>query len=169
MSEIDGDSFRLIYETYWEKVYRYAYRVLDDRPIAEDIVQQVFVSLWERREFLQLENAEAYLIKAVKFACLTEVKKRHRFCEADEFVMKGTQSDTQTDDRVLVKDLEMTIEKFLGPMADKCKKIFRMRFEQGLDNRSIASHLELSEKTVRNKLSATISVIRDKLKTEGYK
>ncbi|MFA4870441.1 MAG: sigma-70 family RNA polymerase sigma factor [Pedobacter sp.] len=165
----DYDAFRLIYETYWKKVYNYAQKILEENLLAEDVVQQVFVSLWERREFLQIENIEGYLIKAVKFACITELKKRYRCCAAQDCVINCKKTDLQTDDHVLYKDLEKTIDKLLCPMAHKCQKMFRMRFEQGMDNRSIALHFDLSEKTVRNKLSRTIGIIREKLKIEGYK
>lgn len=169
MPEMDYAAFRAIYDTYWEKVYKYAQKILGNTPLAEDVVQHVFVSLWERRKLLQMENTEAYLIRAVKFACLTELKKTQRYRDLGDVDMPETKSELKADDYILHKDLEKTIDYLLKPVAGKCQQMFRMRFEQGLDNHSIASHLDLSEKTVRNKLSQTIGMIREKLKLQGYK
>lgn len=168
MSEIDHSRFRLIYETYWNKVYSYSLHILKDPVICQDIVQQVFISLWERRALLQIENIEAYLIQSVKFACMGELKKTLRQPVSNGIENLMEVSTCGCDDGLQYKELEQTLDKLLDPLSKKSELMFRMRFEQGMDNRSIASHLELSEKTVRNRLSDTIKLIRQKLIKQGY-
>jgi RNA polymerase sigma-70 factor (ECF subfamily) len=169
ISEINRDTFRMLYELYWNKVYSYAKRILEDEQGAEDVVQQVFVSLWERRTEIQIQHIEGYLIRSVKYVCLNQLKKRQRYTDSEQLTVDSKKSDLRTDDNILYQELERTIERLLGPFTHKCQEMFRMRFQDGLDNQSIATHFDLSEKTIRNKLSITIGAIREKLKTAGYK
>ncbi|ERJ60422.1 sigma-70 family RNA polymerase sigma factor [Sphingobacterium paucimobilis] len=169
ITEIDCTTFRRVYEMYWNKVYCYARRILEDEQGAEDVVQQVFVSLWERRNEIQIHHVENYLIRSVKYACLSQMKKRKRYTDDEQLSVDTKRSELRTDDNILYQELERMIERLLVPFTDKCQEMFRMRFHDGLDNQSIATHFDLSEKTIRNKLSMTIQTIREKLKTAGYK
>ncbi|MFD2969111.1 RNA polymerase sigma factor [Sphingobacterium bambusae] len=169
MSAIDHDTFRAIYESYWAKVYNYAKRIMEDKEAAEDIVQQVFVSLWERRATLHLDNAEAYLIQAVKFTCITALKKEQRYAHQEEVEGVQRPSTSKADELTLKHDLDKNLKGIIETLTRDEQDIFRMRFEDGLDNKTIAAHLALSEKTIRNKFSMVLSIVRQKLKTYGYK
>ncbi|PVH24269.1 RNA polymerase sigma factor [Sphingobacterium corticibacter] len=169
MSEIDSSAFREIYDVYWHKVYKYASRILADSELAQDVVQQVFVSLWERRAHLDLNNVEAYLIRAIKFACLATLRKQQKQRSLDEKDYLWSASSHATDEYSLGKDLARHLNKILATLSKDEEYIFRMRFEDGLDNRTIAANLMLSEKTIRNKLCTTLGFVRRKLKSYGLK
>lgn len=75
---IDAKSFEQIYIRYWDQVLQYAICIVHDESLAKDMVQHVFVSLWDKRKERQIEHIEIYLKRAVKYAALHEIKKDWR-------------------------------------------------------------------------------------------
>ena len=63
----DPDVFNQLYTDYWQKLYVYAFRVLQDQRICEDIVQEIFLALWKNRQHVVIDNASAYFYQAVRF------------------------------------------------------------------------------------------------------
>src|SRR3989339_1311272 len=72
----DQSSYKELFKRYWSKLYIYAYNVLHDKDVCEDIIQEVFTDLWTRRKSLQVENVSAYLYQSVKFQIYKQFRQR---------------------------------------------------------------------------------------------
>lgn len=164
---IDEHTFLQLYDAYWKKLYQIAFKYLGDNFEAEEVVQELFTSLWQRKDSLVLENAtvENYLVRAVRFKIsriysdgIRKTKKINDF--------KGQQavSNNQTEKEVLYSFLKDDIDKLVNALPERCKEVYNLSRVKGLNNKEIALDLVISEKTVENQLTKALNFLRNGLK-----
>lgn len=154
----------MVFRDYYKPLVRYGNTFLKDSDEAEDIVQQVFVSLWEKRTQLDIHTSiRAVLYKAVQNACLNKIKHlkvRHVYAEE----LKATALHEDSSDSVQAAELNERIQQAMESMPEQCGRIFKMsRFEQ-LRYQEIADQLGLSVKTVENQMGKALKIVREELK-----
>lgn len=154
----------MVFRDYYTPLVRYGNTFLKDTDETEDVVQQVFVSLWEKRTQLDIHTSvRAVLYRAVHNACLNRLKhQKVRKDYAGDF--KNTQSDSEQTDALEAAELQERINRAIEGMPEQCARIFKMsRFEQ-LKYQEIADQLGLSIKTVENQMGKALKIIREALK-----
>ncbi len=154
----------MVFRDYYKPLVRYGNTFLKDSDEAEDIVQQVFVSLWEKRTQLDIHTSiRAVLYKSVQNACLNKIKHlKVRSIYADE--LKATSAYADSSDSVQVNELHERIQLAMESMPEQCGRIFKMsRFEQ-LRYQEIADQLGLSVKTIENQMGKALKIVREELK-----
>jgi RNA polymerase sigma-70 factor, ECF subfamily len=160
----DLNTFEMVFRDYYKPLVRYGNTFLKDSDDAEDIVQQVFVSLWEKRDQLDIQTSiRAVLYKSVQNACLNKIKHlKVRTIYADE--MKATAVYEDSSDSVQAAELNERIQQAMESMPEQCGRIFKMsRFEQ-LRYQEIADQLGLSVKTIENQMGKALKIVREELK-----
>ncbi len=154
----------MVFRDYYTPLVRYGNTFLKDTDETEDVVQQVFVSMWEKRAQLDIHTSvRAVLYRAVHNACLNRLKhqKVRRDYAGD---WKNTQSDSEQTDALEAAELQERINRAIETMPEQCARIFKMsRFEQ-LKYQEIADQLGLSVKTVENQMGKALKIIREALK-----
>jgi len=165
--KIDENSFFKLYETYWKKLYQVALKYLGDHYQAEEVVQEIFASLWQRKGTLLLsaDTVENYLIRAVRFKISRiyndEIRKDQKL---DEFKQLQQQASNQTEKQVLYSFLKADVDKLVDMLPDRCKGVYLLSRVKGLNNKEIAVDLFISEKTVENQLTKALNFLRSRLK-----
>lgn len=81
------EAFNAIYEKYWKQLFVYAYKIFEDQIVCEDIVQEVFVKLWERAKSNKIEKLESYLFRAVKFQAMNAIRDLKPTTDLDQFLI----------------------------------------------------------------------------------
>ena len=160
----DLNTFEMIFRDYYKPLVQYGNTLLKDPDETEDIVQQVFVSVWEKRTQLDIHTSlRAMLYKAVHNACLNRIKHyKVRAAHAEE--LKATHSYEDASDQLQAKELNEKILRAVDTLPEQCARIFKMsRFEQ-LKYQEIADQLGLSVKTVENQMGKALKIIREALK-----
>ncbi len=154
----------MVFRDYYTPLVRYGNTFLKDTYETEDVVQQVFVSLWEKRTQLDIHTSvRAVLYRSVHNACLNRLKhqKVRRDYAGD---WKSTQSDSEQTDALEAAELQERINRAIEGMPEQCARIFKMsRFEQ-LKYQEIADQLGLSIKTIENQMGKALKIIREALK-----
>jgi RNA polymerase sigma-70 factor (family 1) len=163
---VTGDlkTFEMVFRDYYKPLVRYGSTFLKDSDEAEDVVQQVFVSLWEKRTQLDIHTSiRAVLYKAVQNACLNKIKHlKVRTSYAED--LKATTVHEDASDPVQANELNERIQLAVETMPEQCGRIFKMsRFEQ-LRYQEIADQLGLSVKTVENQMGKALKIVREELK-----
>ena len=154
----------MVFRDYYKPLVRYGNTYLKDSDEAEDIVQQVFVSLWEKRDQLDIHTSiRSILYKSVQNACLNKIKHlKVRTSYAEE--LKATAVYTDSSDSVQATELNERIQLAMENMPEQCSRIFKMsRFEQ-LRYQEIADQLGLSVKTIENQMGKALKIVREELK-----
>jgi RNA polymerase sigma-70 factor (family 1) len=165
MSHDSVSAFKSIYDTYWDRMYVSAFKKTSSSDIAEEIVQEIFSKLWERRHKLHIENLEAYLLTALKYSIISHIRdviKNRRQEDIDNLqdVFK-VNIDEKADQ---TWDLESALNTALKFLPDKTRLIFQMsRFDE-LPNKVIASELDISEKAIEYHITQALKLLRVQLK-----
>jgi RNA polymerase sigma-70 factor (ECF subfamily) len=171
--------FRSVNEQYIEKIYvahywravNYANQFLRDKETAKEIAQDAFVSLWERRESMDLErNVEYYLMSTVRnkvFNLLRERQRRSKRMGVEIPVSDRLNLLALTDnssERMLYSELSMIIRKTLNSMPAKIKETFLLCREEELSYKEVADKLGVSVKTVEYRISKSLVILREALR-----
>lgn len=158
---IDKNTFETIYNMYWEKVYAVCYNNIREIEPAREMVQDIFKSLWERKDDLQLENVNNYLIRSAKFKTFeyirNKVSQQKHICSKYEGC---SMSSNCTEERVLFNNLKEKVNILVDTLPCQCKRVYKMSREQGLSNKEIATALLISERAVEYHITKALGVLR---------
>jgi RNA polymerase sigma-70 factor (family 1) len=157
--------FEAVFRQYYAPLCRYARPILDDADEAEEVVQTVFLTLWERRESLLITTSlKAYLYRAVHNRCLNRlnqqsVQANHRSQAATELYADAV-SPTEA---LLADELSTRLQRAIGRLPEQCRRAFELsRFEE-LSYKEIADHLGIAAKTVENQIGKALRILRVEL------
>ena len=156
--------FERAFKEHFKALHAYAYTIIRDEDNAEEIVQNVFFKLWEKKEQIEeITSLKAYLYRAVYNDSLNLLKHTKVRAAYETYVKSGAGEGGTAIDTLSTKELQAKIDKALNELPEQCRTIFQMsRFEE-LKYREIAEQLNLSVKTVENQMGKALKVLREKL------
>ncbi len=155
--------YEIIFRQYYQGLCNYANMFLKDLDNAEEIVQNVFVKLWEKKDEINLDiSLKSYLYKAVYNASLNEIKHQ-KIKENYVYMQTNTESTIEPLSLHNLKELEKNIEKALNNLPEQCRLIFKMSRFEDLKYREIANVLNISPKTVENQMGKALRMMRENL------
>lgn len=161
LKEGDMGAYEAIYNEYWPRLYGYVYNRLKSKEVAEEIIQEVFFSLWKKHTELQLTHSlAAYLFTAVKYQLLNYLKSDRIRRIYISNLAPEQQSDNSNEEHIAATDLKNTMEKEVSRLPEKCQQVFRMSRHEHLSITDIANTLNISHKTVENHLTKALRQLR---------
>ncbi|MEP7251859.1 MAG: sigma-70 family RNA polymerase sigma factor [Ginsengibacter sp.] len=152
-------SFDVLFDKYWEEALDAAYKRVKDIETAKDIVQDIFTQIWINRE-IGIENFPAYLHIAIRNRVLKFFAKQkpvHPFFDELENV---TEKNFQADSPLLWKEFFQSFEYLINTLPPKRRDIFRLKVQEGLSTKVIASEMGIARKTVQNQLGKAIETLK---------
>ena len=161
----DDIAFERLFKEHFKALHAYANVMLRDDEMAEEMVQNVFLKLWEKRDDLNVEvSVKAYLYKMVHNACLNHFKHTKTKAKYEDYATYSLPSEEESAAKKLeLKELEARISEALNELPQQCRIIFQMsRFEE-LKYKEIAEQLGLSIKTVENQMGKALRIMRTQL------
>lgn len=159
----EREAFRQVYLRYWKRLYQIAERKVP-KEIAEEIVQDIFVRLWSKRE-TPIQNLQYYLFSAVKYGILNHIKKQiieNKHIEYKLHVSKNNENTTDYD--LLLAELQAAITQALTLLPQKTQQIFSLSRFDFLSHQEIAIQLNISEKAIEYHITQALKVLRVQLK-----
>ena len=159
----DEAAFGEIYKLYWVELYNAAYKRLPEKEKCQDVIQNVFTDLWNRKTELDLEKPLAYLHTAVRFQVLKHISrtpKNNYFATSFENQLI---SPLDADGALLDREAKLLIELFIKALPEKRRKIFLMHYFEGLSTARISVKLNVSQKTVQNQLTTATHALKFRL------
>lgn len=152
-------AFSQLFDRYWRSLLSSALKVLNDEQAAEDVVQEVFIDLWNRRADLKITNLKGYLHTAIRYQT-AKLISRTKFTADHEEVLQSVEAYTNPERGLHLDDLNNQIDASLSKLTPRCKEIFvQSRFEN-LSNKEIAERNGISIRTVENYLTSALSELR---------
>jgi RNA polymerase sigma-70 factor (ECF subfamily) len=168
ISLLDLQSFEVLFRQYYQMLCSYAYRFVNDTDTAEEIVQELFYKLWEKRSELHINTSvKSYLFSAVHNRCLKFIE--HRNVETkyrNYFLLRETEVENELQYNSNVSELQGIIDHTLNSLPDRCSRIFRLNRFEGLKYHEIAELLSISIKTVEANMGKALKMLRKNLR--GY-
>lgn len=161
----DSVAYTELFDRYSGVLYRHAYRLLGDHDEAQDIVQDVFLNLWQKREQLDVTNSlSSYIYQSVRNRVLnlfTHQKVIDRYSASlKAFWEEGEYS---TDQQIREKELAAVIQQEINALPPKMRHIYLLSRRDDINYRQIAEQEGISEKTVRNQVYNALQVLRSKI------
>lgn len=162
----DREAFAAIYQTYAGPLIHYARKTIHAKEDCEEIVQEIFESLWARHHLLHhVSVLRTYLFKMVRYKIVdyirhSLVKKRY---EAYYILFEAVQVDLP-DIYNDLSELQLLIDKGVSGLPERCQTAFRLRFDDNLPYKDIAVHMNISCKTVEKHISSALQHLRNEYK-----
>jgi RNA polymerase sigma-70 factor (family 1) len=161
IKENDHASFDLLFDRYWERLYRAALARVGDDSVAQDIVQELFIKLWERRHKLTIQlSLENYLLSAVRFSVISHFRSKNvNEVRLDDALQRVHLLEASINENAGYFELEKTLEEALSKMPDMLQKVYQLRSENKAV-KEIAGELGVAEQTVKNYISEVLRRLR---------
>ncbi|MEM1260085.1 MAG: RNA polymerase sigma-70 factor [Bacteroidota bacterium] len=153
--------FKALYEQYAPKIYRYALSLARDEDAANEVVQEVFVTLWEKKESISVKGElEPYLVKLAKYKVIDTYRKEERLKKLHISVQPENTNIPTPEDHVAFEDTKMHIFSVFRTLPKKAQKIFFLSRKKGWTNKRIAKDLQISEKTVEYHIKKSLTRLK---------
>ncbi|MEI3800320.1 MULTISPECIES: RNA polymerase sigma-70 factor [Chitinophaga] len=162
LREDKGDAFTEIYDRYWKKLLAIAYHHCRDKVIAEEIVQEVFIGLWNRRKELYIDKVDAYLATAVRLSVFKQYVRQKRRDEIKEQAADPIIT-TWDEEKIYTRFLQQHINGIVEVLPEKCRLVFKLSREEGLSIPEVAQRMGIAEKTAEAHLTKALKVLKVKL------
>lgn len=165
MRHDDGVAFAEIFKRHWRKVHAMAYARVRSKAVTEEIVQELFIALWDKRATQSIKHLSSYLYQAVKFKALNHIRSTLMQQKCWDYYRDFIpQTEEATAMTVEYGDLMEAIERGINTLPEKAKKVFTLNRLEGHSVPEIADLLNLSEKTIQYHLTQSVKKLRVHLK-----
>ncbi|MDH6344029.1 RNA polymerase sigma-70 factor (family 1) [Parabacteroides sp. PFB2-12] len=162
----DKQAFTDLFQRYYKDLVLFGGEILHDRVACEDIVQSIFLKLWNERENLSIETSlKAFLLRSVRNACIDEIRHGQvKYEHADYVLNHHALFEMDTEHYILYSDLQQHLAEALEKMPKEYREAFEMHRFESLKYKEIAGRLQVSERTVEVRISKAIQFLKGELK-----
>ncbi|WP_276166531.1 RNA polymerase sigma-70 factor [Zobellia alginiliquefaciens] len=165
MKEDDNSSFKAIYDKYSRAMFIYAHNIIKDRAVCEDIIQEVFISLWSKRKTNKITSLKPYLFQAVKFQIFNHFRN-NKLSTEDLTRLNIIDVSMNVSQKLEYSELDQIIRDHVAKLPKRCRHIFVLSRYHHKSNKEIAEELEISVQAVKNQISKALASLRNNLQLE---
>lgn len=161
----DLKTFELVFKEYYAMLCNFAYSYLKDEIQAEEVVQEVFYKIWEKRRSLKIKSSlKSYLMQAVKNTALKQIRHEQVANRYKDYALHiNTKETIDPSQELNAKEIAGIIGRTLNELPDRCREIFTLSRYEGLKYAEIAKKLSISVKTVEANMGKALKIFREKL------
>lgn len=157
----DQSAFACLYKRYSSDLYYSAYNLLRDKYVCEDILQDLFSHLWNKRTSLEIRSFRSYLYTATRNRVLMAIRAGR--AHLDLSVAEELADRYGTDSKLLENEANQFLNNGISILPEKCREIFYLSRKEQLTNKEIAERLNISSKTVENQITIALRRLRSVL------
>ena len=163
----DRNHFKSVFDEYYAPLYHYALRIIYDDQLAEDMVQEIFLDLWKKKDSAYINKIANYLYTSIRFKCMNHL--RHEKVKRNYAEKNIAEAQFQIDDSIIMIEEEMIkeISKLIDTMPSQRKNVFQLYLD-GLSQDEIANELNISVNTVKTHKLKARQFLRAHLKNSLY-
>lgn len=165
IAEGDENAFAQIFHSYSNRLFAFIFTLSGSKPIAEDVVQDVFMKIWSNRNQLsKIENFHAYVFRMAHNHAINLLKRWSK----ERLVNVGGRGQpsffSMPDKQLTFKNIEIALQQLVENLPPRQKEVYRLKREKGLKHEEIAQQLQISPSTVKNHLTQALHTIQKGLK-----
>lgn len=161
------DAFRVVFDHYYERLLRYAATICYTGEQAEDVVQEVFISLWEHRTTLTEPEVTGWLIHVCRNKSIKSLRRKIFLIDISD-VCQVKQPNSDALEKLHYQDVEKRIAQVIAALPPTRKKIFLLSRESNMSYQQIAEQLGISVKTVEAQMSSALREVRSQVTPFAY-
>jgi RNA polymerase sigma-70 factor, ECF subfamily len=163
-------AFRQVFELYFRKVYHFIYKYVKNKEEAEDITQNVFIRIWNKRESIDTSKGFDGFLFTIAYRLVIDQLRQHALRPGGKLNVDAQDaafiSTLTAEDTLNEHTLASTYQKALDTLPPKRKEIFILSRHEGLSNKAIAEKLDISIKTVENQMTAALASLKGHFRKE---
>ena len=169
IQEGNKKAFQKVFEEYSPKIYHFSLSYLNNVVDAEELVQDVFLKLWDKRETLDhSKNLKAYIYKIAINTIYDVIRRRNVENAFKDFANSSYEtSSNNTWHTIIYEEMQEKLDLLISQFPEQRRKIYKLSKEKGLSNDEIALKLKISKRTVENQLYRAISLLKQHFKNES--
>ncbi|MBP7508475.1 MAG: RNA polymerase sigma-70 factor [Prolixibacteraceae bacterium] len=163
ISEGNSRAFDYVFNEFYVYLCRFSFTFIKDQSMAEGVVQEVFIKLWEKREALfNVENLLSYMMTMVRNHSIDHIRKEKAGLKAQQKILTEESANT-TEDQLSENELEDKLLQAIHKLPERCKIAFELSRFEGLSNKDIAVKMEISVKGVEALIGRSLKLLRSEL------
>jgi RNA polymerase sigma-70 factor (family 1) len=164
LSENSKRAFEEIYDRYWYKLFCISFHQTGSREESEELVHDLFESLWKRRAESNISHLSSYLVISMKYLITNHLKSKITWRKYQEYVLLNKMQEiSSTEENIQFNDLSEAIDKAMKKLPEKTSKVFQLSRFENQSVKSIAKELRISEKAVEYHITRSLKVLKDNL------
>jgi RNA polymerase sigma-70 factor (family 1) len=165
----DVEAFDLIYDKYSGKLYVFGLKYLRSTAEAEELVQSVFLKLWENYRNLKKESSFKSYLFTIAYNDICKLFRKRNYCQKfiDDTLYENSQSSSETEEAIDYQSVLERVQQIIDKLPERQKTIFLKSRQEGKSTKQIAEEVDLSPGTVDNYISEALKFIRNRLRNEN--
>lgn len=164
-SSITEAEFEALFKAHFRQLHAYAYSLVNSWEKAEELVQGIFMKLWERNEWTGIHTSiKSYLYKSVYHESLNLIRREKvhlRYQSLAAPVME--QQNNDAGEKLNLREMETQLTRALNKLPEKCRTVFHLSRFEGLKYQQIADQLSISVKTVETHMVKALKILRKEM------
>jgi len=161
MKKSDQVAFNEVYNRTWKQLFTTAKSKLNDEQLAQEVVQDIFIDLWEKKLDREIKNIPAYLNQMLRFKVIDIYRSKKLLTEDIDNIKDVLLESSSSEDRYLENELELILNNWISKLPSKRKIIFELYYWDNKSTKEISDLLNLSTKTVQNQLLLSKISLKD--------
>jgi len=158
-------AFKTLFDQYWEVMFIKANSILRNRDVAQDVVQDIWLNLWNQREKLVISKFDSYVLRSVSYGCYKYLRDNKFTTTQLQIIDSLSVSSADIEDQYNLEATQKVIDRSLEDLSPRCQQIFTLSRMDDVPNEEIALELGISKRSVENQVSLALEVIRKHLAT----
>jgi RNA polymerase sigma-70 factor (ECF subfamily) len=167
ISKGSHEAFAHFFEIYEKRMYGFLYKMFRSREEVEELMQIVFVKVWENRATINHElSPNAYVFKIARNCALNMLRQKAYKLLLEKQLIENSNIIEDGETPLIDEDLKRHIESLVTNIPERRREIFKLRYEKDLSYKEIAEQLSISENTVNTQISLALNYLRKELGKE---
>ena len=157
----DREAWKALFKKHYTYLCSVSYGVCNDANAAQDMAQEVFLTIWRNRHKLHINTSwESYLKRAVINRTINHIKSKYQSSTSLDWEDRDVRTDDSAQKLLEYRELDEAMQKAIASLPEKCKEIFLLSRFSDLKNKEIATKLDISIKTVENQITKALKLLR---------
>jgi len=158
-------SFEELFKKYYSPLVVFAMKMVKDDDLARELVQDVFVNFYEKRESIVIHTSlKAHLYQSVKNRCINYINRDKNLRQHHLIIEReGKENDLYIQNAMEESELDEKLMQVIHSLPEKCREVFEMSRFDGKSNQEIADALQISKRTVETQISKALKMLREKM------
>lgn len=159
----DQSALTELYDRYWDSAYLATYNVLRDKKLCEDVVQELFMDIWNRRAKINIKTTfKAYFFSCIRYQVFDQIRKKEKnvrtglFQNLDERIHYNC-----PESEYLYQELVEKINNTVEHLPKRCREVYMLSRNEHLSHAEISDRLHISTKTVENHMTKALKILRN--------
>ena len=161
LKEGDKRALTILYNNYWKPLYISSFNLLKDKEVCEEIIQDVFIEIWNKRSDIQIKvSLKSYLYACVRYKVFAEFRKSKNLPIAIYEDLNNRFQYASPETQMMHEELKKQVSLVVESLPEKCKMVFKLSRIEQLSHKEISEQLNVSTKTIENHITKALKILR---------